>query len=562
MIEVEPHKPKKKYLPEIITLLLYMSALVLIMYYHEPWFDEAQAWLIARDASFVQLVTSITHYEGHPPIWFLILMPFAKLGVPFELGLKIVNFSLVTVAMGIFIFKAPFPGIIRCTVPFTYFFFYQYGVISRPYSLMLLGFVLSALFFKERNEKPFRFITGLAIICSASVYGIIIAAGITVVWLWEIFATGLYLKEFTEITKSNTFYALLGLFIFTVLLLATVYPYSDVYAIDAVVQKRDQAVWLLYMLFVAPAEAVCAPVFSDISYSASLVSQIYGLVASCIINVTLFYFTKSYGRAALFVIPYLALVLFGGLIYFSPVHLGILTMFYMFLMWCCLGQKRDTYANVEIDKFFRYVGKGILVVGLGTSLYWSLTAAYNEVALNYGTGRETANYLKTHGLDQLKIMVAWNQNVDPATGASVSDYSYLDGIPVLAYFNENIFINFNEQANDKCYLLHRTDSLGIRTNRLIADGAPDVLLITSSPAKTFGDKIRINDYSLVKSIQGGNSIWKDQIIENRLYIFLRKDLLPQYPDIDELDLGNEILKDKKWNSWGNALINREAERAS
>ena len=70
---------KRPYFAETIILILYASAVLVIMYFHEPWFDEAQAWLIAQDASLVELLTSITHYEGHPPIWFLALMPFAKL---------------------------------------------------------------------------------------------------------------------------------------------------------------------------------------------------------------------------------------------------------------------------------------------------------------------------------------------------------------------------------------------------------------------------------------------------------------------------------------------------
>ncbi len=171
---------------EFFTLILYASALLTIMYFHEPWFDEAQAWLIAQDASILELITSITHYEGHPPIWFLVLMPFAKLGLPFEIGLKTVNFVIATTAMGLLIFKAPFPRIIRCTIPFTYFFFYQYGVISRTYSMMMLGFVLSALFYKDRNTKPYHFTASLAIVCGSSVYGMVICAGIALVWLAEV----------------------------------------------------------------------------------------------------------------------------------------------------------------------------------------------------------------------------------------------------------------------------------------------------------------------------------------------------------------------------------------
>src|SRR4051812_40575150 len=48
---------------------------------HEPWFDEAQAWLIARDATLWEILGRMS-YEGSPPLWHLLLAPLAKAGAP------------------------------------------------------------------------------------------------------------------------------------------------------------------------------------------------------------------------------------------------------------------------------------------------------------------------------------------------------------------------------------------------------------------------------------------------------------------------------------------------
>ena len=53
----------------------------LLIPYHEIWRDEAQAWLIARDTPLKDLFSVLKH-EGHPAGWFLLLMPFAKAGLP------------------------------------------------------------------------------------------------------------------------------------------------------------------------------------------------------------------------------------------------------------------------------------------------------------------------------------------------------------------------------------------------------------------------------------------------------------------------------------------------
>src|SRR5262249_26311519 len=39
--------------------------------FHEPWRDEAHTWLIARDLSYGGIVQQM-HYEGYPPLWFLL----------------------------------------------------------------------------------------------------------------------------------------------------------------------------------------------------------------------------------------------------------------------------------------------------------------------------------------------------------------------------------------------------------------------------------------------------------------------------------------------------------
>jgi len=47
----------------VFVLLLYIFLLCVVSYYHEPWHDEGQAWLIARDDSIWHLITVTTHYE-------------------------------------------------------------------------------------------------------------------------------------------------------------------------------------------------------------------------------------------------------------------------------------------------------------------------------------------------------------------------------------------------------------------------------------------------------------------------------------------------------------------
>ena len=139
---------------DIFVFLLFAFGYIAITIFHEPWFDEAQAWQIGRTASLYDLLFVVPHYEGHPALWTLILAIPARLGVPYEIGLKGIGFLISAASVYLILFRSPFPAFVRRCLPFTYFVFYQYGIIVRPYGLTLLLMLLLAAFYSERHQKP------------------------------------------------------------------------------------------------------------------------------------------------------------------------------------------------------------------------------------------------------------------------------------------------------------------------------------------------------------------------------------------------------------------------
>lgn len=527
----------KSYKNEIFVLVLYALCLSLTMYYHEPWLDEAQAWLIAQDASPIELVKHITHFEGHPPAWFLMLMPLAKIGIPFEWGIKFVNFSMATLAMAVFIFKSPFPFIIRSLAPFTYFFFYQYGVICRPYSMMMLGFFLSALFYKRRNERPFAYTLSLALLCSASVYGMIIAAGLVVVWLIEIVPRLRNTTSINQFVCSHRFMGLFFLGVLNTLIIWTIYPMDNTYAVNMVVESRTWPLWLTYMFLVAPSDALLSNIYSY-SIGPHIYQVIISMAISYMILAVLYETANACRKKALLVIPLVPLAVFGGMGYFSTHHIGIVVMFFTFFLWCCFDEVKNSNEGHLPSRMVKHIAIIILTISIGISLYWTAIAVWNDVHNNYGTGREAAEFIKTNNLEQLKILGAWRPVENNNTNQIYFDYNYVEEIPILAYFDQNIISNLNRKSNSQRYLTHEIDIQGSYTKSLLETGKPDVLIINSDLGYTFGNMVDMDDYILVKSVQG-NMIWKDKIIENRLLIFINKGLQRQYPHLEALEFKEE-----------------------
>ena len=54
------------------------SLVVVSVLRHEMWRDEIQAWSIAIGSHSVGDLLHALRYEGHPPLWYLVLMPITR----------------------------------------------------------------------------------------------------------------------------------------------------------------------------------------------------------------------------------------------------------------------------------------------------------------------------------------------------------------------------------------------------------------------------------------------------------------------------------------------------
>ena len=61
-----------------VVFVLYAIIIIYGMAHHEPWGDEIHSWNIAKGSnSFFDLISN-TRYEGHPPVWYIILWTISK----------------------------------------------------------------------------------------------------------------------------------------------------------------------------------------------------------------------------------------------------------------------------------------------------------------------------------------------------------------------------------------------------------------------------------------------------------------------------------------------------
>lgn len=168
---------------------LLLNGILLIL--HEPWRDEANVWLMARELSPVQLFREIK-YQGHPCLWYLLVMPFAKTGLPFR-TIGILSFLIMAVSAGIFLWKGPLNIVVKVLCLFNPIFMYFYPVIARNYCLIALLLMALAWQYPERKNHSIQYGLLLGLLVQADTIAIPVAGLISAMWfmeaLWQCFKT-------------------------------------------------------------------------------------------------------------------------------------------------------------------------------------------------------------------------------------------------------------------------------------------------------------------------------------------------------------------------------------
>ena len=309
-VQTAPTKPQPLYRrPETWVFALYVALTAVLICFHEPWFDEVQAWLIARDAPLHDILFVIPHYEGHPPLWHLLLAVPARLGVPYEVGLKTVNLLTAYWLVWLIEFRSPFSKPAKAVLPFTYFLFYQYAIVSRPYALLGAALMLAAIFFKERETKPGRFVAALVLLCLTSAFGIVLACGIAAAWVLELVVREKK-RVFGWLKAHKAVVLWLAVLVAVGLALALeIMPEKDTYATNrpATEQTYPLAARVLLYLFFLPSEAVVTSFSEYVLLSEqhyALWELVYGVVISLLIWAALFLFCRKRHVLPYLLVPY------------------------------------------------------------------------------------------------------------------------------------------------------------------------------------------------------------------------------------------------------------------
>lgn len=545
----------------LLAFVLYIAIIAIVMCFHEPWFDEAQSWLIARDSSLADIISVRTHYEGHPPFWNLLLAIAAKNGVPYEFGIKGIQLVCASLLGAWLIFKSPFKhasSLATFLIPFTYFACFQYGVTSRPYALLCLSLLVAAHYWNSADSKTssaWKLAISLMFMCLLSVYGIAFAAGFTIAWIWRVFSKNISKTlNFSSIlhaikaTIASNWARLISwglIAIFGAANLALAWPAKNAFATRATIDGNSTIAKCFAFIFVMPSESMFTSFYGDISMR-RMPFDFLPITICTIFSLVIWAFAIKIAKRrkllAVLVIPYLVLTIVA-VRYFTLHHAGLIFVFLLSVLW--ISHIKEPLSNKDIPAIFvkiaptkfRFIKNKafkinlLISIILAPSLIWNAFACVNDILFDYSPSRAVAQYISSNHLQNKRFVASWLHNDEQVdeSGKVISheendthQYSWLL-IGANPYFSKNLI---NCAYKNKTFITNESPTASQQAQELTdcaAKGEPEFFVSESSQPWYYFLALNYNiSHYNAHAVSNVKTSWKAWVYESTSTIYERK----------------------------------------
>ncbi|MFU0527340.1 ABC transporter ATP-binding protein [Gardnerella vaginalis] len=560
-----------------LAFVLYIAIIAIVMCFHEPWFDEAQSWLIARDSSLTDIISVRPHYEGHPPFWNLLLAIAAKNSIPYEFGIKGIQLVCASLLGAWLIFKSPFKSassLATFLIPFTYFACFQYGVTSRPYALLCLSLLVAAHYWNSADSKTssaWKLAISLMFMCLLSVYGIAFAAGFTIAWIWRVFSKNISKTlNFSSIlhaikaTIASNWARLISwglIAIFGAANLALAWPAKNAFATRATIDGNSTIAKCFAFIFVMPSESMFTSFYGDISMR-RMPFDFLPITICTIFSLVIWAFAIKIAKRrkllAVLVIPYLVLTIVA-VRYFTLHHAGLIFVFLLSILW--ISHIKEPLSTKDIPAIFikvaiftksalakikptnLYQNKTkitenkafkinlLISIILAPSLIWNAFACVNDILFDYSPSRAVAQYISSNHLQNKRFVASWLHNDEQVdeSGKVISheendthQYSWLL-IGANPYFSKNLI---DCAYKNKTFITNESPTASQQAQELTdcaAKGEPEFFVSESSQPWYYFLALNYNiSHYNAHAVSNVKTSWKALVWESTATIYERK----------------------------------------
>ncbi|HEY1498924.1 MAG TPA: hypothetical protein VGF88_05055 [Acidobacteriaceae bacterium] len=437
---------------QVLVLAGYAAVVAVGIAWHEPWADEAQAWLLARDQGFWHLMLHAVRYEGSPGLWHAFLWALTRAHVSY-FGMHWVAGAIAVAGVYVLLRWSPFPLILKILLPFGFWLAYQDAVVARSYVLYaILAFPAAAILRgMTRDQTPadrgklIWLAVLLGLMANLSVHGFVASLGFAIVAL-------VLLRRKTRggLSVSKTYPAVL-LCCFWLFAMATTFPPSDInFGSGKNVERSTEKIWATLgsaeakkqfasqgtadvrpgeLAPVAPIQYHRTPreIFQrKVAHVLSLftfpVSNFRYLALACIVLVVVqaIAFGRSRGDMGwIGLAPWALLVVLFLFIYIAPRHAGMLWESLLAALWLTWPALPATGFRLWLQR----ITVAALIVVAADQVWWTAHALWADIHGPYSGDKAMARFIQSEG-----------------SGKQIAGFSY-HSIGTSAFFDRRIYFN-------------------------------------------------------------------------------------------------------------------------
>lgn len=179
---------------ELAVWILFLAVTLVMAWYHEPWRDEAQGYVVVRDNSLVGLILHMK-VESQFLLWYLFTWPFVRLlGMPI-FGVALMHWALSCSTAYLILRRAPFRLLTRAALIFSVLFAFEFTVVTRHYAIGVFLLTVLMVNWRERFRHPVLYACGIALCASTNLPAWACLGGLCCAIGCEVVARGLWSRR-------------------------------------------------------------------------------------------------------------------------------------------------------------------------------------------------------------------------------------------------------------------------------------------------------------------------------------------------------------------------------
>jgi hypothetical protein len=434
---------------QVAVLAVYVALVAAGIAWHEPWADEAQAWLLARDQGFWHLMLHSLRYEGSPGLWHALLWVLARAHVGY-IGMHWVSGAIAVAGVYVLLRWSPFPLVLKVLLPFGFWLAYQNAVVARSYVLFgVLAFSAAAILRRMAGDrrvgrrdaaKLFWLALILGLMGNLSLHGLVASLGFALVAL-SILRRRARVGVIVRMTVPACL--LCAFWIFSV---ATVVPTSDVdFAAGKNLERSTEKIWAAFGNKQAKAELAArqsdandvrpgelapvppvefqrsakealwrkaARVLALLTYPVSNFRWLaLAVVALIVLQAAVFRAGDASGQMGwVGLLPWALMVLIFTSIYLAPRHAGMLWVALVAALWLTWPEEG---AAVSWKLWVHRITVAALLLIAGDQAWWTAHAVWADIHGPYSGDVAMAKFLRTQAPGK-RIAGFYYHSVGPA----------------------------------------------------------------------------------------------------------------------------------------------------